>query len=144
MKKKNIRSGGVTYSRNLGKAPDMTNSDDGRGFEDIIWIKSLFKAMSGGSCGAHDDCSGETPFCYQGVCSACDECHYCSDGIDGTCGTCGEGYPTRESGDCSGSGKEHSSSLFPRPFHVCILHFANRLAWVMPTNGTNFSILRTF
>ena len=45
------------------------------------------------SCNAHNDCSGGTPFCYDGHCAPCHECHFCEDGIDGTCGLCGDHYP---------------------------------------------------
>jgi len=40
-------------------------------------------------CNSHDDCGGETPFCYDGSCDTCDQCENCWDGIDGTCGPCG-------------------------------------------------------
>jgi hypothetical protein len=46
-------------------------------------------------CTAHNDCSGDLPFCYQGLCSSCTECHQCHDGVDGTCGSCStEFYPS--------------------------------------------------
>jgi len=40
-------------------------------------------------CASHDDCGGNTPFCYDGLCDTCDQCQNCDDGIDGTCGPCG-------------------------------------------------------
>ena len=55
------------------------------------------------TCDSHDDCPADYPFCYDGLCDLCSECQYCQDGIDGTCGSCGDGYPTRESGDCTGT-----------------------------------------
>jgi len=51
-------------------------------------------------CMSHSDCSGDTPFCYEGQCDSCQECHFCHDGIDGTCGSCGDGFPTQEDGPC--------------------------------------------
>merc|ERR1712142_1272086 len=40
-------------------------------------------------CASHDDCGGDTPFCYNGLCDKCDQCQNCWDGVDGTCGPCG-------------------------------------------------------
>jgi len=40
-------------------------------------------------CASHDDCGGDTPFCYNGSCDTCDQCENCWDGVDGTCGPCG-------------------------------------------------------
>jgi hypothetical protein len=51
---------------------------------------------SQGLCTAHSDCSGSSPFCYEGMCAPCTECHYCQDGVDGSCGlSCSTAeYPT--------------------------------------------------
>eukprot|EP00493_Phyllostaurus_siculus_P020282 UN20607 len=73
--------------------------------------KSAEKAVAQTSsvCMSHDDCSGETPFCYSGHCDSCQECHFCHDGIDGTCGSCGDGFPTQEDGPC---GEAHEGGQF--------------------------------
>ena len=62
------------------------------------------------SCGSHDDCPADYPFCYDGLCDLCSECHYCHDGIDGTCGSCGDGYPTKERKDCTGASETTAST----------------------------------
>merc|ERR1719285_1319491 len=57
-------------------------------------------AQTSSSCSSHDDCSGDTPFCFEHHCDVCEECHFCHDGVDGTCGSCGDGFPTMEDGPC--------------------------------------------
>merc|ERR1719285_1138189 len=55
-------------------------------------------------CMSHDDCGGDTPFCYEYHCNSCAECHFCHDGVDGTCGSCGDGFPTMQDGPCGVGG----------------------------------------
>jgi len=65
---------------------------------------------SGPTCNSHDDCSPDTPFCYQGVCDVCASCHYCTDGVDNTCGSVCQ-TPTK-GGTCdSTSGQEGCRSF---------------------------------
>jgi len=54
----------------------------------LIW-SSTASTTTVVACASHDDCGGETPFCYDGLCDTCDQCQNCEDGVDGTCGPCG-------------------------------------------------------
>jgi len=73
------------------------------------------------TCSAHSDCTGSTPFCYSGRCSACSECHYCRDGIDGTCGPCGDNFPTLESSTCGSDNTDEEDDGFAS----CAFTFTN-------------------
>jgi len=91
---------------NTWEEGEASFNGEGRCWSDIG--TEMCTDMSEG-CSSHDDCSGDTPFCYSGQCDSCQECHFCHDGIDGTCGPCGDGFPTMEDGPC---GEPHEGGQF--------------------------------